>query len=381
MLDLWLSPDHRKEDWYIGINLRELAKLFSRVRFPSTTTRIPRSLLDYHRFKANEMRALLLFGHVIFEKFLKRKYYDHLQQLVAIMHLAEGRAISKVDEEMINLLCRSFVVTFPQLYTPRHCIQVVHSILHIPETVHDFGPVTNYTTFHFENDLGKFAPTESNSSFLSQIVSLQGIMVRSTKGSRNQAQEIIENLNVLQHATRKSMDPMMNEEFSAFLLQLGNIRSTDRVEKGRLVLKHKCEHPDPHIQLLFPNHDVQGYNVLFIDHVRLSTFAYSKGKTTDDSNILFRLNGDERFGRICSIFTMFGEQPTLFVAHLTDGSPLVCRLYDQRNIECSFIQTSPTTNWSYVCVEIHDFIEKTSFYESDERHSRFCRFPNLTHSS
>lgn len=327
------------------------------------------------------MRSLLLFGHGIFEKFLKRKYYDHLLQLVAIMHLAEGRAITRVEEEMINRLCRNFVVTFPQLYTPRHCVQVVHSILHISETVHDFGPVTNYTTFHFENDLGNSARCLGNSSFLSPIVCLLGILVRSTKGSRNQAQEIIENLNVLQHATRQSMDPLMNGEFSAFLSQLGNIRSADRAEKGRLVLKHKCEKPDPHIQRLFPNHGVQRYNVLYIDHIRLSTFAYSEGKTTDDSNIVFRLHGNERFGRICSIFTSFGEQPTLFVAHLTDESPLVCPLDDQHNIECSFIQTSPTTNWSYVCVDIHDFIEKTTFYQTDDHHSCFCRFPNLTHSS
>jgi hypothetical protein len=164
MLGLWLSRCHRKEDWYIGANLTELTKLFSRVRFPSTTARIPRSLLDYHRFKANELRALLLFGHVIFKEFLKRKYYDHVLQLVVIMHLAEGREITSVDEEMINRLCRTFVVTFPQLYTPRHCVQVVHSILHISDTVHDFGPVTNYTTFHFENDLGNFGCSVGNSS-------------------------------------------------------------------------------------------------------------------------------------------------------------------------------------------------------------------------
>ena len=134
---------------------------------------------------------------------------------------------------MINRLCRSFVVTFPRLYTPRHCVQVVHSILHISDTVHDFGPVTNYITFHFENDLGEFARSVDNSSLLSLIFRLLGILVRSTKGSRNQAQEIIENLNVLQHATCRSMDYMMNGEFSTFLLRLRNIRTADLMERTR----------------------------------------------------------------------------------------------------------------------------------------------------
>ena len=289
------------------------------------------------------MRALLLFVHVIFKKLLKIKYYDHVLQLVAIMYLAEGTEITSVDEEMINRLCRSFIVTFPHLYTSQHCVQVVHSILHISEMVHDFGPVTNYTTFHFENDRGNSARSVGNSSLLSRIVRLLGILVRSTKGSRNQAQEIIEHLIVLQHVTRKSMDPMINVEFSKLLLQLRNIRSADRAEKGRLVLKHKCKQSDPHILRLLPNHSIQCCNVLYIGHVGLSTSSYSEGKTTDDSNILFRLHGIERFRRLCSIFTTLGEQPTLFVAHLTEESPL-CPLDDTHNLEYSSIQTSPTTS-------------------------------------
>ena len=99
----------------------------------------------------------------------------------------------------------------------------------------------------------------------------------------------------------------MNGEFLTFLLQLVNIRTADLVERTRLVLKHKYKQSDPRILRLFPNHNVQCYRVLCIGHVRLPTSSYSYGKTSDDSNILFRLNETERFGRLCSIFTTFGE--------------------------------------------------------------------------
>ena len=155
MLGLWLASEHRKEDWYIGGALHELAKLFQCVRLPSTTTRIPRSLIEYRKFKASELRVLLLFGHVIFKRFLKEKYYEHLVQLVVAMHIAENRNISPDDRVKMKRLCHSFVLSFPRLYTERHCVQVVHSVVHIPETVEDFGPLTNYTTFNFESDLGK----------------------------------------------------------------------------------------------------------------------------------------------------------------------------------------------------------------------------------
>ena len=152
MLNLWLSPEYRDEKWNICKKVNQLADLFRYVRLPSTTTRIPRSLIDYRKFKANEMRVLLLFGHIIFKGVLAKRYYEHLLQLVVLMHLAEGRQINEVDQEIIRRLSRSFVVSFPQLYSDRHCVQVVHSVLHISDTVNDFGPMTNYTAFNFEND-------------------------------------------------------------------------------------------------------------------------------------------------------------------------------------------------------------------------------------
>ena len=132
------------------------------MRLLSTTTRIPRSLKEYQKFKANELRVLLLFGHVIFRKVLQKRFYNQLIQLVVIIHLGEGRQINKSDQQLIYRLSQEFVVSFPQLYTNRHCVQVVHSVIHIADTVHDFGPLSNYTSFQFENDLGKNVYIVSN---------------------------------------------------------------------------------------------------------------------------------------------------------------------------------------------------------------------------
>ena len=71
------------------------------------------------------------------------------------MHLAEGRQINKSDQQLIYQLSQEFVVSFPQLDTNRHCVQVVHSVIHIADIVNDFGPLSNYTSFQFENDFGK----------------------------------------------------------------------------------------------------------------------------------------------------------------------------------------------------------------------------------
>ena len=112
-----------------------LDKSFKRVKFPSTITRHPRSILNYYKLKANELRAVLLCGHPIFEKFIKRKYYEHFKKLVLAVHLAESRALTKQDIEIVNKLCYEFLLEFSDLYRERHKVQVVHSIIYIAESM------------------------------------------------------------------------------------------------------------------------------------------------------------------------------------------------------------------------------------------------------
>ena len=166
MLRLWLAPEYRSESWSIYAHMEKLSKLFERVRLPSTTSRIPRSLSQYSNYKANELRILLLFGHVIFADFLPEVFYEHFLQLVCLLHLAENRRIRRDNISIMEKLGQNFVLQFSVLYTDRHCVQVVHSIVHITSTIRDFGPLTNYTTFNFEDQLGESSVTSYHEDYL-----------------------------------------------------------------------------------------------------------------------------------------------------------------------------------------------------------------------
>lgn len=159
MLSLWLSRDHRLAPWSIHNHAQALAWLLQLVRLPSTTTPLPRSPTDYMNFKASELRVVLLFGYVIFDGYLPEKYHKHLLKLVCLLHLAENRRIRNRHITTMQHLGESFVVSFCHLYTERHCVPVVHSIVHLALTVRDFGPLTSYTTFNFEDRLGEFLNT------------------------------------------------------------------------------------------------------------------------------------------------------------------------------------------------------------------------------
>ena len=71
------------------------------------------------------------------------------------MHMSESRQIEQQDINLIARLSCNFLVNFVRLYSARHCVQVVHLVAHIAATVHNFGPLPNFTTFQYENDLGK----------------------------------------------------------------------------------------------------------------------------------------------------------------------------------------------------------------------------------
>lgn len=128
--------------------------MLAHVRFPSTTNRRPRSIFKFNKYKGNELRALLLFAYSIFEDVLDREYYSHFLLLVLIMHLSESRALHKEWLDNLQHLCTQFVLIFSRLYSARHNVQVVHSIVHVADTVKAYGPLSNYSTFNFENLLG-----------------------------------------------------------------------------------------------------------------------------------------------------------------------------------------------------------------------------------
>jgi hypothetical protein len=377
---LWFDHDYRFEHWSISNRLDELQLVFRRLRLPSTTPRLPRNLSSYTKFKANEMRILLLFGHIIFKNVLKQKYYIHFLKLVLMMHLSESREIKPSYIDIISRLGNTFVVNFPMLYSARHCVQVVHSVVHISDTVYDFGPVHTYTTFQFENDLGKIHKT--NYFFPSIQLSYSiGLLTRITKNTRRHAQELIGNLQLIQEAYchLNNLD-FMNTDFANYL---SNRFTGYRVSHGskNYRLGHAIKRDDSLVRLLFPLTQIKYYQTLHLGRVRLCTRAYAEGKVADDSNIIFALDHVQHPGKIRSIFTIDDGEPHLLVAYMTNLTSFTCEIDGKQNFVYHNILFSTTSNWNYVPIEVKAFVEKSIFFQSSRGVSYFLRQPTLDHGS
>jgi hypothetical protein len=176
------------------------------------------------------------------------------------------------------------------------------------------------------------------------------------------------------------MDPSMPIEMALFFAS--RLTGRLRIKSNKhMQAHHKATKEDPPVRVLFPHAHLEFYQTLTIGRLRLCTQLYSQSKVADDSNIVFSLNGNETFGRIRSIVSVDGGEPLLFVTHLRNVLPLVCPIDDVEDYAYTHIRISADQHWSFVLVEVKDFVEKSVFYRSPNGQCVFFRFPNLTHCS
>ncbi len=191
-MKLWFHQQYRTQQWTIRNYMNDIVADLQRFRFPSTTTRAPRSILKYYRLKANELRVLLLITYPIFKKYLKPIYYKHLQLLSFALHIGESREITPPKLNEMKILLDKFVYTFHYLYSKRHTVNTVHSVIHFHQTVIDYGPLTSYSTFNFESVIGNF---NFNFYIIKGLCFLiLGRVASTVNGTKNLPREIQNNL-------------------------------------------------------------------------------------------------------------------------------------------------------------------------------------------
>lgn len=148
---IW-TESSKKEPFSLSKSLDLIDQDLTKLMYPSTTARSPRSIRKPLKLKANEHRVLLIIAYPIFKKYLPAKYYRHFQKLSFGIHIGESRVIASKQIEAMKELLSSFVDDFP--YSKRHIVQTIHCVKHFAATTQDFGPLSNYSTFNFESIIG-----------------------------------------------------------------------------------------------------------------------------------------------------------------------------------------------------------------------------------
>lgn len=121
---------------------------------PKEFVRCPRGLDEVLNFKATEFRQILLYtGVLIFkEKIPNEVYYEYLLLHCACRLLSTPKNLQqniKIAQKLLNEFVKNFSVVFGENSISHN----VHNILHLSDSVKEFGVLSNFSAYDFENYL------------------------------------------------------------------------------------------------------------------------------------------------------------------------------------------------------------------------------------
>jgi hypothetical protein len=173
-LDHWFNSKNNKKEFYITVKQRSILQMrILKVKPNREFSRLPRKLSEYKKFKANELRTLLLFIlPVCLNGILNAKYLKHFKIFSECIYNLLGTNISEKELNDIEVKLHQFVKDYQPLYGKAKMVMNVHLIKHLVEAVRSLGPLWSQSLFVFEDYNGyllKFV--NGTSDVLSQISS------------------------------------------------------------------------------------------------------------------------------------------------------------------------------------------------------------------
>ena len=127
-----------------------------RTCIPNCFARLPRSTKDLNRFKATELRQILLYTSPIIFKGLMASdaHYHHLCALNAGCCLLVDPKTAHTENRTAERLLTSFCEESKTLYAASFIVYNVHTLLHLPRIAMTHGSLESVSAYCFENYLG-----------------------------------------------------------------------------------------------------------------------------------------------------------------------------------------------------------------------------------
>ncbi|CAF4396510.1 unnamed protein product [Rotaria sp. Silwood2] len=365
LLKFWFHSKYRTQQWSIRQHLNHIETELQQFRFPSTTTRMPRTIMKYHRLKANELRVLLLITYPIFKNYLKPIYYKHLQLLSFALHIGESREITSSKLNEMKILLDKFVFTFHLLYGKRHAVNTVHSVVHFHQTVKYYGPLTNYSTFNYESLIGHLAAT--------------------INGTKHLPREIENNIELIKNSSflgdtycmSSSLYPLISQ-IQGYKTKLSVTSNSYQLQKPTSII-HKN---DKHELFLKFGKELSLYNKCNIKGVTFTTLHYSKSKQFQDCAVLYRRENIHCFGLINKIILITTSNNVLlqiYPLHNNRKDEILLN-FNKQKILCDNVEFGTIDFDHHIHINVDDVIEKVCYYQFETKFI-FIRYPTLTESS
>ena len=154
LIKIWFDPKYNDKAFYIPPNSRIIIdKRLKNLQTFSECGRLPRNITEYKKWKANEMYNWLFYysRYCLIDGILSGPYYRHLLLLADCMEKLHSSFITNDQLIQVEANLKLFVRDFERFYGKECMVYNVHLLLHLTKAVRDFGPLTNYSLFVYEN--------------------------------------------------------------------------------------------------------------------------------------------------------------------------------------------------------------------------------------
>ena len=123
---------------------------------PDFVSRFPRSLWENLSYlKASQLKTCFFcYPLPIMQIFMPALYFNHYMLLVYSIYILSQPTISDKSVNLAEQLIHEFVMQFSDLYGLKNMTCNLHSLLHLPQNVRDFGPLYTTSCFPYENANG-----------------------------------------------------------------------------------------------------------------------------------------------------------------------------------------------------------------------------------
>lgn len=157
LLNLWFNAKHAACDFSISKFVSVVDDRLEKIKVPYFIVRQPRSITEHLKFwKAAELRAWFFYYSIpCLSGLLHSSYFYHYCALVEGIYLLCQSSISSDDIAKSEKLMKYFVFMLPSLYGERFMTLNAHSLLHLPQTVKELGPLWCNSCFAFEGANGE----------------------------------------------------------------------------------------------------------------------------------------------------------------------------------------------------------------------------------
>lgn len=193
LLTLWNDSKNMKTIYYIPPNKRQILndRIVS-MKPCSFVIRKPRDLSKMKKYKANEIRTLLLYYlPVCLRNILHSDHLKHFLLLSSAIYALSKTSITRNDIEICRSKLILFVRDFEKFYGQHNMVMNVHLLLHLADDVQNNGPLWAQSAFAYENYNGILVRfVKGNTDVLAQISS-KYLLLKHFERERERSQLII----------------------------------------------------------------------------------------------------------------------------------------------------------------------------------------------